>query len=112
MKMKMKLEATPVPTPSQPSEPLELVPVRHWERWVAAFVVVLAVALAIGQLVTNPRFQFGVVGQYLFSSPIITGVGLTLELTFGAMVIGVVLGTLLAVARMSPNPILSGISAV
>jgi polar amino acid transport system permease protein len=112
MKMKMKLEATPVPTPSQPSEPLELVPVRHWERWVAAFVVVLAVALAIGQLATNPRFQFGVVGQYLFSSPIITGVGLTLELTFGAMVIGVVLGTLLAVARMSPNPILSGISAV
>jgi polar amino acid transport system permease protein len=101
-----------MPASSHASEPLELVPVRYWGRWVAAFFVLLAMAIGIYQLVTDPLFQFGVVGQYLFSSPIIAGVELTLELTFGAMFIGVVLGTLLAVARMSSNPILSGVAGV
>ena len=48
------------------------------------------------------------VGQYLFYRPILRGINVTLELTVIAMVVGVALGVLLAVMRLSPNRLLSG----
>jgi len=70
-------------------------------------VVVLA-ATIIRSVVTNDRFGWSIVGDYLFSSRILNGLVLTLELTVIAMVIGIVLGTLLAVMRLSANPLVSG----
>lgn len=61
-------------------------------------------------MVGNKRFQWDVVGDYLFSAPILQGVLRTLMLTGSAMVIGILLGILFAVMRLSPNPILSGAS--
>jgi polar amino acid transport system permease protein len=51
-----------------------------------------------------------VVTQYLFQGYILGGVVLTLELTAISMVIGVGLGVLLAVMRLSPNPVVSSVS--
>lgn len=89
----------------------KVVPVRYWERWLMAAVVLVGVAMAINALVTEKGFRFGVVGQYFFSSEILSGVVLTIELTLGAMAIGIVLGIFLAVLRMSKNPILAGVSS-
>jgi polar amino acid transport system permease protein len=75
----------------------------------AAIVLVIAAALA-KSVVTNPRFQWGIVGDYFFSSRILHGLVVTLELTALSMVIGIVLGVLLAVMRLSPNPLLSSAS--
>ena len=102
--------AASVHSGSESRGPLSVVRLRHWERWVAALFVMIGVALLIHTLVTNPHFQFVVVGQYLFSAPIISGVLLTLELTLIAMSIGVVLGTFLAIGRMSSNSIVVGAS--
>lgn len=44
----------------------------------------------------------------MFRTPIIEGVRTTLIMTVLAMVIGVLIGTLVAVMRLSPNPILAG----
>jgi len=86
---------------------LDVVPLRHPGRWAAtAAVAVLAVAVVVS-LVTNARFQWGIVGDYLFSKPILDGVRLTLLLTVVAQTIGIVVGVGLAVMRLSPNPILS-----
>jgi polar amino acid transport system permease protein len=65
-------------------------------------------ATIIRSVVTNERFGWSTVGHYLFSSRILHGLVLTVELTVVAMAIGIVLGTLLAVMRLSPNPLVSG----
>lgn len=55
---------------------------------------------------TNPRFEWGSVWGYIFAEPILTGVGVTLQLTFVSMVIGIVLGVVVAIMRLSSNPVL------
>ena len=87
---------------------LVIKPARHPWRWVAAAFIALLAAMTVRTLFTNPRFEWSVVGEYFTSDTIILGVQRTLELTGIAMVMGVVLGVLLAVMRLSPNPILSG----
>ncbi|MCG8150506.1 ABC transporter permease subunit [Pimelobacter simplex] len=72
-----------------------------------AAVILVLVAGAITQVIGNERFQWDVVGDYLFAEPILQGVARTLMLTVAAMTIGVVLGVVVAVLRLSPNPILS-----
>ena len=64
----------------------------------------------IRSVVTNPRFEWSVVGEYLFDHRILEGLLVTIELTVIAMLIGVVLGVVLAVMRVSTNPLLSGAS--
>jgi len=89
------------------ADEIKAIPVRHPGRWVAAaIVVVLGVALG-NSVATNPRFQWGVVRQYFFTNQILHSILVTIELTVLAMAIGIVLGTLLAVMRLSPNPLVS-----
>jgi polar amino acid transport system permease protein len=83
------------------------VPVRRPGRWLAAAIVVVIAAALIRSVVTNPHFEWGVVGKYLFDHRILEGLVLTIQLTVIAMVIGVVLGVLLAVMRQSVNPLVS-----
>jgi len=87
-----------------------VLPTRHLGRWTAAAVTLVIVALAALQIVRNERFQWDVVGDYLFAEPILQGVLRTLMLTGAAMVIGIVLGILVAVMRLSPNPILKSVA--
>ncbi|MGI9001879.1 MAG: amino acid ABC transporter permease [Pseudonocardia sp.] len=63
-------------------------------------------------MTTNPRFEWDVVGEYLFSPAILVGLANTLQLTVVAVVLGTVLGTGLAVFRLSPNPVVSGMVGV
>jgi len=97
--------------------PTKTVPVRHPGRWVASAVILVLVALLVNTLlfshvvrggVREGRFQWGVVGHYLFAAPVLRGIVITLELTVIAMAAGVVLGVLLAVLRLSPSRLLSG----
>jgi polar amino acid transport system permease protein len=91
-------------------EDIKAVPVRRPGRWVAAAIVLLIAVAVVRSVISNPRFQWHVVGQYLFDSRILHGVLVTIELTVIAMVIGIVLGIVLAVMRLSPNPLVSGAS--
>jgi polar amino acid transport system permease protein len=103
--------ATPETTPPsvRPDE-IKAIPVKHPGRWLAA-AIILVLAAALGKsLATNPRFEWGIVGHYFFTSRILHGLVTTLELTVISMAIGVALGTLLAVMRLSPNPLVSGAS--
>ena len=67
-------------------------------------------AALIYSFATNSRVQWGVVGDYLFDARVLRGVRATLELTVVAMAIGIVLGVILAVMRLSPNPIVKSAS--
>jgi len=72
-------------------------------------VLVIAVAI-VRSVATNPHFEWGLVGHYLFNARIVDGVRVTLELTVASMAIGIALGIVMAVARLSPNPLVSGAS--
>jgi polar amino acid transport system permease protein len=88
-------------------EDIRAVPVRRPGRWLAgAVVLVLAVAI-VRSIATNPHFEWGVVSHYLFDERILEGLRVTLELTVIAMAIGVALGLVLSVMRLSPNPLVS-----
>ena len=89
---------------------LLLVPVRHLGRWIGAAVVAVLAAMLAHSLVTNPRFQWHVVSNYLTAHSTLVGLWVTIELTVISMLIGVVLGTVLAVLRLSPNPLVTSAS--
>jgi polar amino acid transport system permease protein len=89
---------------------IKAVPVRHPGRWIAAAIVVVFAVAIVRSVVTNPHFEWSVVGNYLFDERILEGVRVTIELTVICMAIGIALGVLLAVMRLSPNPLVSGSS--
>jgi polar amino acid transport system permease protein len=91
-------------------EDIRAVPVRRPGRWVAAAVVLVIAVALVRSVVTNPRFEWSVVGHYLFDERVLEGLRVTIELTVIAMAIGIVLGVVLAVMRLSPNPLVSGAS--
>lgn len=97
-------------TRTEPPEEIQAVPVRHVGRWIAAGIVVAVVASLVDSVVTNPNFKWNVTGHYLFNNQVLHGVLVTIELTFAAMALGIVLGVALAVMRMSPNFLLRGVS--
>jgi polar amino acid transport system permease protein len=91
-------------------EDIRAVPVRHVGRWIGALVVIVVAVAIINSAASDPRFEWGVVGEYLFDHRVLEGLVKTIELTVIAMAIGVVLGILLAVMRLSPNPLVAGAS--
>ena len=93
------------------ADAIKAVPVRHPWRWVATAVIVLFLAMFINMAVTNPNFEWNVIGEYLFSNKILEGVWATVWITVVAMLAGIVLGVVLSVMRLSPNPVLSNVAS-
>jgi polar amino acid transport system permease protein len=73
---------------------------RPW-RWVVGALLLLVAARLVVFLVTNPRFQWDVVAANLFGPSVLAGLGTTVLLAVCAMVIGSVVGGLLAAAQLS-----------
>ena len=71
------------------AEDIQAVPVRHVGRWIAALIVAVIAVSIIHSMATNPNFEWGLVGHYLFDH-------------------GIVLGGVIAIMRLSPNPLVSG----
>jgi len=88
----------------------QVVKLRHPGTWVATAIVLLIVALVAASVATNPAFQWPVVAQYMLDGEVLAGLRRTLALTVAAMVMGLVLGTVLALLRLSKNWLLSTLS--
>lgn len=93
-----------------PAEAQLVVRLRHPWTWVASLVVILIAAGVLYSVGTNPAFQWPVVAQYMLNDQILAGLGRTLVLTVAAMLMGLALGTILAVMRLSSNPLLATMS--
>ncbi|MFD0855991.1 ABC transporter permease subunit, partial [Actinomadura adrarensis] len=91
-------------------EAIQAVPVRHPGRWIAAGVIIVLAAMFVNMLVTNERFQWSFIIDNAFRPNIIRGVYTTIALTVLSMIIGVLMGIVLAIMRLSPNPVLSGVA--
>jgi len=73
-------------------------------------VVVLIVLGAVVDTFATSSLHWSVVGQYIFDARILQAAVVTLYLTAIAMVVGVGLGILLAVMRLSPNRVMAWVS--
>src|SRR3954466_5350029 len=100
--------ASDTTTRPAPPEQIQAVPVRHPGRWIAAAVIAVLVAMFVHMLLTNPVFQWGFMFDNMFTPAVLRGARTTLVMTVLAMVLGVLLGIIVAVMRLSPNPVLAG----
>ncbi|MBA9007458.1 MULTISPECIES: amino acid ABC transporter permease [Thermomonospora] len=89
-------------------EAIRAVPVRHPGRWAGAAVVLVLAAMFVHFLLYNPAFNWSEQWKYIFSDAVLRAVRNTIWLTVVAMVGGVALGVVLALMRMSPNPLMRG----
>ncbi|MFF8934729.1 ABC transporter permease subunit [Streptomyces paradoxus] len=87
-----------------------IVPRRHAGRWLTAAVALLLFAMVLNSVVRNDAFQWSVVGRYFTTAAVLDGLLLSLGLTAVVMVLGFLLGTVLAVMRLSANPVLQTLS--
>jgi len=105
---------TDVDTPPATSPTaIDAVPLRHPWRWVAAVVIIILVVLFLYGAASNEAYRWHIFAQYLFNERVLA-VGLvnTLQLTVYSMVLAIALGVLLAVMRLSPNPIFKAVAWV
>lgn len=86
--------------------PITAIPLKHPGRWVAAVIVLALFGLFAYGAATNPAYGWGTYGRYLFDSRIGNGVWITVQLLVYSMVIAIILGVVVAVMRLSPNPVL------
>jgi polar amino acid transport system permease protein len=87
-----------------------LVAARHPGQWVSVAVALVLLAMLVHTVVTNPRFQWGVVGDYFTAGSVMRGLVLTLWMTAAVMSCGFLLGIGLAAMRLSHNPVLRSVS--
>ncbi|GAA3375439.1 amino acid ABC transporter permease [Streptomyces sannanensis] len=102
------IKKTDRPSPAAP-ESIRAIPVRHYGRYVAALVAI-ALFAAIVSAFAGGKINWGAVPDYFFDKRILDGVGQTLLLTLLSMAIGVAGGVVLAVMRLSKNPVTSSIA--
>lgn len=105
-------------TPSSPGTvdrpgAIDAVPLRHYGRWLAIAVIALLALMLVHLLTTNAAFDWSFVLKAMNQRPVIEGLlkG-TILVTVASMALGVLGGVILAVMRLSANPVLSSVAWV
>lgn len=91
---------------------MPVVPLRRSGSWLAAAVLIVVGSGFAVSVIFNPRLRWEIVGKYLFDDAIISGLMATIFLTVAAMAIGTVLGTIVALMRISGNPVLTSVASL
>jgi polar amino acid transport system permease protein len=98
------------PPSASPPSWIRAKPVRHYGRWLSAAALLYLAFALIWSLAHNPIMDWQTVGEYMLKGLTLRGLVVTIELTVIAMAIGILGGTLLAVMRLSDNPVLSSMA--
>jgi polar amino acid transport system permease protein len=92
------------------SDPIKAIRLRHPWRVVFAVLLVAGFALFVIDAAFRPAFDWPSVGKYIFDRRISMAALVTLQLTVYSMVIAIILGVILAVMRLSPNPVVKSLA--
>ncbi|MEA3124325.1 MAG: polar amino acid transport system permease protein, partial [Caballeronia sp.] len=87
----------------------EHVPRRYYGRYLAS-VVILAIVAYIVVAFARGQIDWVVVGRFLTAKSILTGLGDTIVMTILAMALGIVLGVIVAIMRLSTNPVMQAVA--
>lgn len=82
----------------------------RWGRWLTAAAIVLMLA-AIGRAFANGQIEWSYVGRFLTVPVILHGIANTMVMAVLAMALGIVLGVVIAIMRLSSNPVLKSVAA-
>lgn len=85
-------------------------PRRHPVRNAVTVLLSFFILLILYLCAVNPNFGWAVVGQYLFDPSVMHGIGVTLSLTVVSMLLGIVLGLICAVGKLSKLRFFMGLS--
>ncbi len=97
-------------TDDSPAEAIVAIPLRHPWRIVIAVVLLLGLAVFVLDAAQRPDYGWPDVGKYIFDRRISQAAWVTLWLTIYSMIGAIVIGLLLAIMRLSPNPVLKSIA--
>ncbi|WP_279357554.1 amino acid ABC transporter permease/ATP-binding protein [Methylobacterium indicum] len=97
-------------SPGRDFSGLRVVPARYPARKAGTILAGLVIAGVLYSVLTNPRWGWDVFAEWFFAEPVLVGLGRTLLLTALGTVLGFLVGTLLALARVSGSPLLSGLA--
>lgn len=89
---------------------LRIVGKRYYGRWLSALAVLLLMAGLLHSAFNNPRFEWAIVAANFTDASILQGVMMTLQLTVMSVALGFAGGTVLALMRLSSNPVLTAVS--
>ncbi|MFE6736120.1 amino acid ABC transporter permease [Microbacterium sp. NPDC057650] len=92
--------------------PANIVALRHPGRMIVALVCIAALAGFVYALATNPNLSWSSVAYYVFFPKILSGVAVTIALSIISTVIGIAIGVVLAVMKLSSNPIARWLSTL
>jgi polar amino acid transport system permease protein len=82
----------------------------HWRRWLAA-AIILVVLAAIGRAFADGQIEWSYVGRFLTAKVILEGIANTMVMAVLAMALGIALGVVVAIMRLSANPVLKSVAA-
>jgi len=91
-------------------ETIKVVPARYPWRTVGAIAALFVLAIVVQSVAFNPRWEWGVFARWFFNPVILEGVGQTLLLTLIGTALSVVIGGMLALARLSSSWLLSSLA--
>ncbi|MFD7086005.1 amino acid ABC transporter permease [Streptomyces sp. NPDC002181] len=92
-----------------PYEAIKAIPVRHYGRWVSGVIVVALLGWLVYAF-ANGNVIWATVRDKLFDPAVLSGLGNTVIISVSAMALGLVLGILFAVMRLSKNPVTGAVS--
>lgn len=91
-------------------ENIKVVPARYPLRIIGAVLALLVLAIVVQSVAFNPRWEWSVFARWFFEPVILEGLGQTLLLTLLGTLLSVILGGLLALARLSSSWLLSSLA--
>ncbi|WP_426244989.1 amino acid ABC transporter permease [Nocardioides sp. LHG3406-4] len=88
---------------------IEAKPLTHWGRWVSAILVLAGVAFLV-RAALQAEISYSTTFDFLFSSTVVTGALNTILISVAAQAVGIALGVVAAVMRISDNPVTKYVS--
>lgn len=88
-----------------------IIPLKHYGRWISGGIVLLLLVLLV-RAFAKGLIDWPVVAEFLFTPVILKGLGSTLIITVLSLAMGLVLGVVFAVMRLSKNPVTNAVSTL
>jgi polar amino acid transport system permease protein len=90
----------------------KIIPARNWGQRALAAILVAVVVLLVYTVAGSRHINWSAIPEYIFDETILEGIKLTVLFTVLSMLISVIAGAILAVMRLSTNPVLSGFASL
>jgi len=88
-----------------------VIPLRHYGRWVSGTIVALLLFLLL-RAFARGQIDWPVFAEFFMTPVLLKGLGSTLIITFLSLLIGLILGIVFAVMRLSKNPVTNAVSTL